>query len=239
MMYADNPGADTAHADFRTMGIDSTGTANAEAIPPGESVGPLVPGPSTESVEGHDTGSDPFDFHRRAKAEFAKGDYRKATYFAAHAAIDEPRNPKTHLLYSLGLFALGEYRGAAVELHAVMMLGSLPDWITIYTLYGSAELYAQQLRALERHVGLRPTSPEGHFLLGFHYLMIGHPEEAKVELLAALKLAPRDRLAAKLLTNAGGQIPPEIAKQLADLPAMSLPKSLVPEPPEPHRPPQE
>ena len=133
-------------------------------------------------------GEDPFDFHGRAKTEFSQGEYRKATYFAAHATVNEPRDPKTHLLYSLGLFALGEYRGAAVESHAVMSLGKLPDWNTVYAFYGNVEPYTNQLSALEKYARGRPQSPEARFLLGFHYLMSGHADEAKDELLAALKL---------------------------------------------------
>jgi tetratricopeptide (TPR) repeat protein len=219
-----------------------TAADEGEPIPAGEGAGPLMPGPSTASVEGYGGGSsggdDPFDFHGRAKTEFSQGDYRKATYFAAHATVDEPRNPKTHLLYSLGLFAMGEYRGAAVESHAVMSLGKLPDWNTVYAFYGNVEPYTSQLRALEKYARGRPKSPEARFLLGFHYLMTGHANEAKDELLAALKLAPRDRLAAKLLTEAGGKIPPEIAKQLAELPPVVPPESALPKPPDPQPPPK-
>ena len=217
---------------------DAEPTPDAEPIPAGTSMGPLVAGPSTSSVEGYGGNDDPFDFHSRARAEFSQGDYRKATYFAAHATVDEPRNPHVHLLYSLGLFALGEYRGAAVESHAVMSLGKLPDWNTVYAFYGNVEPYTNQLRALEKYAHLRPQSPEARFLLGFHYMMIGHANEAKVELLAALKLAPRDRLAAKLLTEAGGKVPPEIAKQLAELPPIELLKPTLPKPPDPQPPPK-
>jgi hypothetical protein len=69
-------------------------------------------------------------------------------------------------------------------------------------------------------------------------MMTAHPNEAKDELLAALKLAPRDRLAARLLTEAGGEIPPEIAKQLADLPPVAAPKPALPKPPDPQPPPK-
>ena len=84
----------------------------------------------------------------------------------------------------------------------------------------------------------RPKSAEARFLLGFHYMMIGHPNEAKVELLAALKLAPRDRLAAQLLKESGGTVPPEIAKQLSALPPPVKPKPALPEPPLPQPPPK-
>jgi thioredoxin-like negative regulator of GroEL len=201
--------------------------------PVDQSMGPLVRGPSTSSVGDAATGNDPYDFHGRAQTALMQGDYRNATYLAAHAAVDEPRSPETHLLYSLGLFALGEYRGAAVESHAVVSLGKTPDWPALYALYGNVESYTAHLRKLEKYVHNHPESPEGRFLLGFHYLVDGHPTEAKNELLKALKLSPRDRLAAKLLVEAGGTVPPEIAKQLAELPPPTMAKPSLPEPPAP------
>jgi tetratricopeptide (TPR) repeat protein len=207
-------------------------------LPADQTVGPLVAGPSTESVRGEATSDDPFDFHGRAQAAFAQGDYRKATYLAAHAAVDEPRNPKVHLLYSLGMFAVGEYRGAAMESHAVVAIGKTPDWPTVYEFYGNVEPYTTQFRKLEKYVLANPSSPEGRFLLGFHYLMTGHLNVAKDELLKALKLAPRDRLAAQLLKESGGTVPPEIAKQLSALPPPVKPKPALPEPPLPQPPPK-
>ncbi|MEN6457748.1 MAG: hypothetical protein ABFC63_02360 [Thermoguttaceae bacterium] len=233
-VYADNTA--TPYTTYKPTDDGTSADSNSAAEPPEESMGPLVPGPSMSSTRAS-AGDDPFDFHTRARSAFSQGDYRQATYMAAHAVVDEPKNPKVHLLYSLGMFALGEYRGAAMEAHAVVSLGQTPDWAAIYAFYGSVEPYTNQLRTLEKYVRDHRKSPEGRFLLGYHYLTAGHPEEAKVELLEALKLAPRDRVAAKLLKEAGGTIPPEIAKQLTELPAPDAPKSVVPEPPKPQLPP--
>ena len=41
----------------------------------------------------------------------------------------------------LGLFAIGEYRGAAMEAHAVGSLGKTPDWPKIYSYYGNVAPY--------------------------------------------------------------------------------------------------
>lgn len=71
-------------------------------------------------------------------------------------------------------------------------------------------------------------------MLGLHYLMAGHADAARGELLEALKLAPRDRLAAQWLKEAGGTVPPEIAKQLSELLPPAASKSALPEPPVPH-----
>ena len=63
--------------------------------------------------------------------------------------------------------------------------------------------------------------------------MTGNSDEAKGELLEAVKLAPRDRVAAQLLKEAGGTVPPEIAKPLSESPSPVPPKPVLPEPPRP------
>lgn len=239
MAYADTATPYVAYKpadDGTTIAVDAV---DGTAAPADQSVGPIVPGPSTSSARGPATGDDPFDFHGRARTAFAQGYYRDVTYLAAHATVDEPENPKTHLLLSLGMFAVGEYRRAAIEAHAVVSLGKTPDWPTLVGLYGKAEPYTTHLRALEKHVHNHPSSPEGRFLLGFHYMMTGHPDEAKGELLEALKLTPRDRIAAQLLKEAGGTIPPDIVEQLSELPPPVTPKPALPEPPIPHLQPTE
>ena len=58
--------------------------------------------------------------------------------------------------------------------------------------------------------------------------MAGHRDAARAEFLRALKLAPKDKLAAQLLTRAGGTVPADLAPQLAPPPP---PKpSIIPEP---------
>ena len=176
----------------------------AAAYPPAETAGTTTP----------PTNGDATDFYTQALAAFQQGDYRNATRLAGHASIDDPRNPDVHVLLMQGLFAIGEYRGAAMEAHAVVSLGKTPDWAKLYGLYGAVEPYTEQLRALEKYAGDKPSAAEGRFLLGFQYLMTGHPEAAQNEFLQALKLTPKDRLAAQLLKEVGGTVPPEIAKQL-------------------------
>jgi thioredoxin-like negative regulator of GroEL len=183
------------------------------AYPPAETASAAAP-----PADGNAT-----DFYAQALEAFQQGDYRNATRLAGHASIDDPRNPEVHLLLMQGLFAIGEYRGGAMEAHAVVSLGKTPDWAKLYGLYGAVEPYTEQLRALEKYVRDKPATPEGRFLLGFQYVMAGHPEAAQNEFLRALKLTPKDRLAAQLLKEAGGTVPEDIAKQLS--PAPPLPKT--------------
>jgi tetratricopeptide (TPR) repeat protein len=178
------------------------------AYPPAEPGGAAAP-PANGDVT---------DFYGQALAAFQQGDYRNAVRLAGHASIDDPRNPDVHVLLMQGLLAVGEYRGAAMEAHAVVSLGKAPDWAKLYGLYGALEPYTEQLRALEKYVRDKPTAPEGPFLLGFQYLMDGHPEAAQGEFLKALKLTPKDRLAARLLKEVGGTVPEEIVKQLTPPP---------------------
>ena len=86
------------------------------------------------------------------------------------------------------MFATGEYRGAAMEAHAVALLGKTPDWSVVYDFYGDLEPYTKQLRALEKYASDKPKQPEGHFLLGFFCMIGGYRDAAKGELLEALKL---------------------------------------------------
>lgn len=158
------------------------------------------------------------EYFGQAVDAFQSGDYKDALRFAGHAAVDNPQDPSTHVLLSLGLFASGDYRGAAMEAHGLAALGKIPDWNMLYGYYGRLPPYETQLRALEKFVSQNPSAPEGRFLLGFHYLMEGHQNAAKGEFLAGLKLAPEDPVAAQLLTSVGGQVPPDIAERLAQRP---------------------
>ena len=195
--------------------------------------------PSYEAALPPESSEEASGFYPQALAAFRQGDYANATRLAGHAAVDEPRNPDVHILAMLGLFAMGEYRGAAMEAHAVTALGHVPDWPTLYNFYGNVIPYTEQLRKLETFVNANLSAPEGRFLLGFQYLMEGHKDAAKGELLHALKLTPRDSLAAKLLTQAGGTVPADIAQQLSqqtpkatDAPARATPAT-PPAPPQP------
>lgn len=112
---------------------------------------------------------------------FREGDYGNATRLAGHAAVDDPRNQNVHVLAMLGLFAMGEYRGAAMEAHAVAALGPIPDWPKVYAFYGKLDPYTEQLRKLEKFVHGNQTAPEGRFLLGFQYLMLDHRDASKAD----------------------------------------------------------
>ncbi len=154
-------------------------------------------------------------FQAQALSAFQEGDYQNAVRLATHAVVDEPNSQEAHLLLSLALFAVGQYRGAATEAHAVVALGPTPNWPAVLSIYNdNVTAYTEQLRALEKYVRDNLSSPAGRFLLGFQYMIDGHKAVASDQLLEALQLAPRDSIAAQLLTIEGGTVPANIASQL-------------------------
>ncbi len=139
------------------------------------------------------------DYATQALDAFRSGDYRDALRWASHAAVEMPQDARAHELMSLCLFALKDYRGAAMEAHAALTLGPVIDWPTLYAFYGNVDTYTGQLRALGAFVTDNPKAPEGRFLLAYHFLMTGHKDAAKKELTEVLALAPGDKLAEELL----------------------------------------
>ena len=105
--------------------------------------------------------------------------------------MDAPRNAKVHELISLALFALGHFRPAASEAHAAMALGPIADWNDLYGYYNDANKYTTQLRALEKAATDNPKDAADHFLLGYHYLMIGARDNAKTEFADAGEVDPQ------------------------------------------------
>ena len=179
-------------------GADSTAQA-APALPPAQG-----------------EGSEAAQFFTEATTAFKDADYRDALRLTSHAAVESPQNPKVHELMSLALFALKDYRGAAVAAHAALAMATPPDWDGLYAYYGNAEKYTTQMRALEKYVSEHSSSAPARFLLGYHYLMVGSRAEAKPQFAQAVKLTPNDKLAAHLLRQLEADQPitppPEPAK---------------------------
>ena len=113
------------------------------------------------------------EYFAQAREIFQSGQYQDALRLAGHAAVEAPRNPEVHELASLALFALKDYRGATMEAHAALTLGPPIDWPTLYSYYENVDTYTNQLRALEKFVHDNPKAPEGHFLLGYQFIMTG------------------------------------------------------------------
>jgi tetratricopeptide (TPR) repeat protein len=177
-------------------------------------------------------------YFSRAEQAFREADFRNAMRLAAHAAIDNPEDADVHLLLSLAMFAQGDYQGAAMEARGLAAMGKIPNWDTVFGMYGQLEPYEKQLRALEQFVGKNQAAPEARFLLGFHYAMAGHREAAQQEFLAALNAVPEDTLTADLLTHVGGRVPADIARRQSEAVAQPQGKPSGPAQGKPPAPPQ-
>jgi hypothetical protein len=164
-------------------------------------------GVKTAPGDDQQAAGDALQYYSEARAAFLEGDYSGALRLAGHAAVDAPRNAKVHELISLTLFALHDYGPAASEAHAAMALGAIANWSDLAGYYYDAakhtsqlgalevEKYTAQLRALEKASADNPKSAAEHFLLGYHYLMIGARENGKSQFADAVKLVSGDKLA--------------------------------------------
>ena len=185
-------------------------------------------GLQTHPSEDQQGSGEALQFYSEARAAFLHGDYQDALRLASHAGVEAPRNSKVHELISLALFALGNYGPAAGEAHAAMALGAIADWKDLFAYYNDAEnytaqlaaleaaKYTTQLRALEKAAAENPKSAAEHFLLGYHYLMIGARDNAKTQFAEAVKLTPGDKLAAHYLQQLQSNsplTPPQMASR--------------------------
>ena len=118
-------------------------------------------------------------FAEQAREAFVNGNYREALRLAGHAGVETPRDAAVHELMSLSLFALKDYRGAALEAHAALSLGPPIDWPTLFAYYGNVETYTKQLRALETYVKDNPKSARGPLPLGLSVHHDGQPGRGK------------------------------------------------------------
>ncbi len=202
--------APSGYVDSGTV-VDS-GVAAAQQIPATSEMAPTT----SEDQQG---ANEALQFYSEARTAFLAGDYRNALRLGGHAAVDAPRNPKVHELISLALFAQGNYRAAASEAHAAMALGAIADWKDLYAYYNDVNKYTAQLRGLEKAAASNPKDAADHFLLGYHYLMIGARDNAKTELADAVKLTPKDKLAGHYLQELKSNsplTPPQMASRPQD-----------------------
>jgi tetratricopeptide (TPR) repeat protein len=134
-----------------------------------------------------------------ARTAFYGGDSEKALSFVEVALQTMPRDTVLHEFRSLVLFSLKRYPESAAAIYAVLSAGPGWDWTTMIGLYGSADRYTEQLRALEAFARQNPKSSDAHFLLGYHYLTGTHPEAANKEFELAAEILPNDPLLPQLV----------------------------------------
>lgn len=163
-----------------------------------------------------DAAVDQFDAAREA---FADGDYETALKSVDEAIAELPKDATLHEFRSLILFALKKYRESTAAIHAVLAVGPGWNWSTMSGLYEDTDDYVNQLRELEETVKSNSDAADTKFLLAYHYLTMGHNDNAIQLLQSVLKLEPRDNVAADLVTMLGGELPDSAARpEPADLP---------------------
>lgn len=148
---------------------------------------------------------------RQALSAFDEGleAFRVGQYVQAMSKFDTalaklPGDPVIHEMRALTYFALGKFRESAAVLNALLATSAGMDWTTLSGLYGELEAYTRQVRALEEFVDSHPDDAAAQFVLAYHYLVMGHREDAVVMLESVVKLQPKDVTARQILTALGG-----------------------------------
>jgi len=136
-----------------------------------------------------------------AREAFQAGDYATALSQVNLAIKENPSDEVLHEFLALTLFAQKDYSGAAATIHSVLAVGPGWDWATMASLYGNdVAPYTAQLRGLETFTKSNPNDAASQFLLGYHYMTTGHPENAAKEFASVVKLQPKDQVAKDLLS---------------------------------------
>jgi tetratricopeptide (TPR) repeat protein len=174
---------------------------------------------SDESVAPAETPPNLREFEQ-ARAAFYEGDYRLAQRLADAALRALPHDAVIHEFRALCQFALGDYRGAAATLNAVLAVGPGWDWATLASLYPRVDVYTVQLRALERYIDDHPDAGDARFLLAYHYLTTGAKDAAIEQLREVVRLVPKDMVAKQLLDMLNPAAP---AAKSAPAPAPNIP----------------
>jgi Flp pilus assembly protein TadD len=156
---------------------------------------------------------------------FKQRNYLVAIESANKAVGEAPGDGALHEYRALVLFALGKYSEAAGVLNPVLAGGPGWDWSTMISLYDAQQTYTAQLEALEAYSKSKPDAADARFLLGYHYMVCGHLEQAAAEFAEAAKLQPKDTVSAQLrdLTAASSNSGDSEAADPADAPANTPP----------------
>jgi len=154
--------------------------------------------PSAPAPESPQT-SEAYQIFDQALAAFKNGDYQGALQFDQQALQKSGNDPVIHEVGALCMFALGNYTGAAAVLDNLLAAAPGMDWTTLIGLYGNADAYTAQLRALEAYCKQKPDDAASRFVLAYHYLVAGYNDAAIDQLKRVVALQPNDQVAARML----------------------------------------
>jgi tetratricopeptide (TPR) repeat protein len=142
------------------------------------------------------------NFISDGEEEFKAGRYREAAQNWQHALVDSPANGAVLLLLSQALFALGQYSDAAGAVQMAMQMLPEQEWGNVVNrqqeLYGDAQAYSAQIKALEQARDAKTDDPAIRFLLGYQLGYNGQTQQAVRELGKGLELQPKDQGAQRL-----------------------------------------
>ena len=141
-------------------------------------------------------------------AEFKSGNYQQALATFDIALKKLPSDPVVHEVRALTLYALGQYTPAAASLNSLLSSAPGMDWTTMSSLYGDADDYTKQIRALEQYCKSNQKDAAAAFVLAYHYLVLGAKDNAVNALNAVVKQQPKDATAKRMLDALS---PPPIA----------------------------
>jgi len=172
---------DTPPADASTDGGD---------YPPAPPAAPAPESPQT---------SEAHQLLDQALAAFKNGDYQGALQLDQQALRKSPHDPVIHEVGALCMFAMGNYTGAATVLDNLLAVAPGMDWTTLIGLYGNADAYTAQLRALEAYCRQKPDDAAARFVLAYQYLVAGYNDAAIDQLKLVVAVQPGDQTAARML----------------------------------------
>jgi tetratricopeptide (TPR) repeat protein len=132
-------------------------------------------------------------------ALFRAGEYAQAQPYFDTAVTQMSGDAVAHEVRALNLFALGQYQAAAATLNSLLTSAPGMDWTTMSGLYGNVNDYSVQLRALEAYCQAHPQEAAPYFVLAYHYLVTGYPQEAADALKTVVALQPQDATARRML----------------------------------------
>lgn len=133
-----------------------------------------------------------------AREAFKKEDFNTSLRAVDNAISVVPGDPVMHEFRALVFFAMGRFNDAAGVLNPILASGPGWDWTTMTGLFKSQDDYTRLLRRLEDHHQANPDSAAANFLLGYHYLVLGHLEQALELFERSAKLEPTDIVSAGL-----------------------------------------
>lgn len=181
-------------------------TVIAAEFPPGDEASELAASQEAETAM------------ENALAAFRKSDFETALTAVDSAISVVPGDPVMHEFRALVFFAMGRFNDAAGVLNPILASGPGWDWTTMTGLFETQDEYANLLRNLEEHHQANPDSAAANFLLGYHYLVLGHLEQALELFEHSAKLEPTDTVSAGLRDLIRDSITSEEEAESEDVP---------------------